>query len=140
MYILDTDHMTALERGESAAQNLAPRLRAIKPEKIATTIISYDEQTRGWFSVMAQARTLENQVEVYRRLKRHLETYCHFTVLDFDDEAANILRRFQQARIRIGTMDLRIASIVLSNDATLLTRNLSDFNRVPNLRAENWID
>jgi tRNA(fMet)-specific endonuclease VapC len=42
--------------------------------------------------------------------------------------------------IRIGTMDLRIASITLAHDATLLTRNSVDFARVPGLRFENWLD
>jgi len=34
-------------------------------------------------------------------------------------------------------MDLKIAAIALANDATLLTRNLSDFNKVPDLHAED---
>ncbi len=140
MLLLDTDHMTAIERDGSAGQQLRVRLRAATPESIATTIISYEEQTRGWLSTMAKARTPDMQVEVYRRLKKHLETYCRIPVVDFDEQAADVFRRLKQARIRIGTMDLKIASIALSNDATLLTRNLSDFNRVPNLRAENWID
>jgi tRNA(fMet)-specific endonuclease VapC len=37
-------------------------------------------------------------------------------------------------------MDLRIASIVLACDAILVTRNASDFRRVPGLRIENWAD
>jgi tRNA(fMet)-specific endonuclease VapC len=36
-------------------------------------------------------------------------------------------------------MDLKIASIVLANDATLLTRNANDFNRIPGLRVEDWL-
>jgi len=45
----------------------------------------------------------------------------------------------QRARTRVGTMDLKIASIALANDATLLTRNTSDFKRVPDLRIEDWL-
>ncbi len=137
MYVLDTDHITALERGGSAGQQLASRLVGIEP--MTTTIISYEEQTRGWLNLMAQARTAEKQVEVYRRLKKHLTVYCSMSVLDFDDKSATTLQRLQMMRVRIGTMDLKIA-IALSNDATLLTRNLSDFNQVSDLRAENWLD
>ena len=43
-------------------------------------------------------------------------------------------------RIRIGTLDLRIASITLAYDATLLTRNIADFRQVPGLKIENWLD
>ncbi|WP_395092089.1 hypothetical protein [Armatimonas sp.] len=35
-------------------------------------------------------------------------------------------------------MDLKIASIALSNQATLLTRNLRDYSKVPGLRCEDW--
>jgi tRNA(fMet)-specific endonuclease VapC len=35
-------------------------------------------------------------------------------------------------------MDLKIAAICLANDATLLTRNSTDFGKVPALRTENW--
>ena len=59
-------------------------------------------------------------------------------LLDFDDRAVAEFRRLKKARIRISTMDLRIAAIVLANDATLITRNLSDFRKVPGLRAEDW--
>jgi len=35
-------------------------------------------------------------------------------------------------------MDLKIAAIVLARNATLLTRNLADFRKVPGLKVENW--
>jgi len=140
MYILDTDHLTALGRGSDAAHKLADKLDELNRLELATTIISYEEQSRGWLSYSAQARTIEKQITAYQLLKSHLDDFCGYLVLDFDEQAAVVFRQLQQARIRIGTMDLRIAAITLSNDAVLLTRNLSDFNRVPNLRAENWID
>ena len=48
--------------------------------------------------------------------------------------------RFRKQGIRIGTMDLRIASIALAHVATLLTRNTVDFAQVPGLCFENWLD
>jgi tRNA(fMet)-specific endonuclease VapC len=38
----------------------------------------------------------------------------------------------------MGTLDLKIAVIVLAHVATLLTRNLADFRKVPGLRIEDW--
>jgi len=61
-------------------------------------------------------------------------------MLPWDSEAATHFTRLRRQGIRIGTMDLKIASITLAHDATLLTRNLSDFSQVPELRVENWLD
>jgi len=41
-------------------------------------------------------------------------------------------------KIRIGTMDLKIAAIAIANDAILVTRNLVDFEKVPGLNAQDW--
>lgn len=55
------------------------------------------------------------------------------------DAAAAIYLGLRAQRIRIGTMDLRIASIVMSKGAILLSRNLTDFAKVPGLRVEDWL-
>jgi len=93
---------------------------------------------RGWMSHLAKARLLPQQVRAYRRLKEFLDRYLEITVLEFDEAAAVEFERLKQSRVRIGTMDLKIAAIALVDDATLLTRNLRDFSRVPGLRIEDW--
>jgi tRNA(fMet)-specific endonuclease VapC len=105
---------------------------------VATTIINYEEQVRGWMAYIARARSLEKQVEAYRRLRNHLENYRQIPVLDFNDAAARIYQQLRRARIRIGTMDLKIAAIVISLDATLLSRNQRDFSSVPGIHVEDW--
>jgi tRNA(fMet)-specific endonuclease VapC len=67
-----------------------------------------------------------------------LASYSDRQVLPFDEAAADIFDDLRSQRIRIGTMDLRIASIALATGMTLLSRNLVDFQRVPNLNAEDW--
>jgi tRNA(fMet)-specific endonuclease VapC len=52
--------------------------------------------------------------------------------------AADVFEDLRKQRIRIGTMDLRIAAIALAHGMTVLTRNLIDFRRVPDLTAEDW--
>jgi len=95
-------------------------------------------QMRGWMAYIARTRSMTHQVEAYRRLRRQLENYCRTPVLAFDEPAAATLQRLRRARIRIGTMDLKIAAIALSHDATLLSRNLADFRQVPDLQVEDW--
>jgi tRNA(fMet)-specific endonuclease VapC len=43
-------------------------------------------------------------------------------------------------KLRVGTGDLMIASIVLAHEATLLSRNLRDFERVPDLEVYDWLN
>jgi tRNA(fMet)-specific endonuclease VapC len=88
-------------------------------------------------SHLAQARSLARQVEAYRRLKEFLDRYLKITVLEFDEAAAIEFERLKQSRLRIGAMDLKIASIALARNATVLTRNLKDFIRVPDLKVED---
>ena len=139
MYILDTDHLSLLGRASSAeAQRLRFRLAGVKSEERVTTIVNFEEQMRGWLSHLAQARSLPRQVEAYRRLKDFLDRYRKITVVQFDETAAIEFERLQRLRLRIGTMDLKIAAIALAHNATVLTRNIKDFSRVPELRVEDW--
>lgn len=140
MYILDTDLISLLESASTSneAQRLRFRLAGLKPTERTTTIITFEEQVRGWMSFLAQAQSISQQVAAYRRLKGVLDRYLKITVLEFDEAAADEFERLKQARVRIGTMDLKIASIALANRATVLTRNIRDFGKVPGLRVEDW--
>lgn len=65
------------------------------------------------------------------------------TVIPFDRAAADVygpLRaELERAGKRLEEPDLRIASIALSRDLTLVTGNVRHFSRVPDLRIENWL-
>jgi len=136
--VLDTDHMSLLEWGSDESARLRERLADCDEGEVATTIINYEEQMRGWMAYLAGARSLAKQVEAYRRLRSHLDNYRQIPVLDFDNAAAGVYEELRRSRIRIGTMDLRIAAIVISLDATLLSRNSKDFKKVPRLKLEDW--
>jgi tRNA(fMet)-specific endonuclease VapC len=138
MYILDTDHLSVIDRGGANAQRLLQRLANIDPSQMATSIISYEEQMRGWLSYTAKAQTVEKQVEAYKELKRQLTNYCTIPVVAFDEQAAQEFQRLKKLYPRLGAMDLKIASIVLVNQAVLLTRNSSDFGRITGLPIEDW--
>lgn len=139
MFILDTDHLTFLELGTGReAARLIERLSAVDPAEVATTIITYEEQTRGWMALLSNCRTVKAQVEAYGRLGKHLECYRRVPVLGFDDNAAVCFQRLRAGRIKVGTMDLKIAAITLSLNATLLTRNRLDFAQIPGLLVHDW--
>ncbi len=136
MYLLDTDHISLIDRSDG--HNIRVRLAAVSPDEVFASIISYEEQMRGWLAHINSLRRMDQQLDGYRRLERMLQFYCTTPLLPFDQKAIEHFQRLWMARVRIGTMDLKIASIALANDAVLLTRNLSDFGKVPDLRIEDW--
>ena len=140
MYVLDTDHVSLLERVDSVdKQRLLNRLSRLVEGDVATSIIAFEEQMRGWLAYLAKSRSISQQVGAYWRLRTQLDNYCSIVVLDFDASAASQFQHLKGQRLRIGTMDLKMAAIVLANDAILLSRNLADFRRVPKLKVEDWI-
>lgn len=138
IYLLDTDHNSVLQRGGEGSVVLERRLRALGGDDYGTSIVSYEEQCRGWTDYIHRANTPEARLDGYARLRASLRFYSSIAVWDYDTAADAIFVALTGARVRVGTKDLRIASIVLANNATLLTRNTSDFARVPNLRLFDW--
>lgn len=139
MVVLDTDHLSVLERGEQPGSNaLRARLAPLAPDEVVTTIISYEEQMRGWLAYLGGVRSVGQQTHAYYQLHQHLEHYRQIPVLTFDEAAAVVFQRLRHLRLGIGTMDVKIASIVLSRGAMLLSRNVMDFRHVPGLQVEDW--
>jgi tRNA(fMet)-specific endonuclease VapC len=139
MFVLDTNHLRELCYQSALNVKLTTRLDEVGDD-VVTTIVSAEESTRGWLAKIASIREVENQTWVYGELDKLFGVLTNLVRLPWDPEAAARFRAFRQAGIRIGSMDLKIACIVLEHDATLLTRNTADFAKVPGLRIENWID
>jgi tRNA(fMet)-specific endonuclease VapC len=135
--ILDTDHLTEIQRGLAAGGRLVERLSA-SGEETAITIVSAEEQLRGWLAQIARTRDPVREIPAYQRLRELLAFFASWTVLPWTQEAAEIFQMLRAAGIRIGSMDLKIACIALAQNATVSTRNLSHFEKVPGLRAEDW--
>ncbi len=138
MFVLDTDTVSHLQRpGTAVAARVLARVRSCGRPVVATTV-SFEEQLRGRMAACAATRTPEDYVFQLRQLRETIEDYRERTVLDFDDRAAAQFKKLKAAKIRVGTMDLRIAGITLAHSATLVTANLSDFRKVPGLTVEDW--
>ncbi|BAQ64096.1 type II toxin-antitoxin system VapC family toxin [Geminocystis sp. NIES-3709] len=137
MYILDTDHLSILERNGKDAECLKLKLKNINPQEIAVSIITYQEQIQGWLSLVNKSKNINEQVNIYKKLKKQLINYCQIPIIDFDEKAAKEFEILRKKYSKIGTMDLKIASIVIVNKAVLLTRNSRDFEQIQDLLTEN---
>ncbi len=80
-----------------------------------------------------------NPTKAIRQQQEFLEL---FVSLSFDDEAAQICERIRaqlSSQVTpIGPYDLQIAAIALAHDLTLVTHNVREFNRVQDLKIEDW--
>lgn len=95
MWLLDTDHLSILERGGSAALALQLRLGQVQAGQLGTTVVNYEEQMRGWMSRVAQAKTQQKLIEAYARLQRHVETFRDTHIAAYDERAANEFERMR---------------------------------------------
>jgi tRNA(fMet)-specific endonuclease VapC len=140
MLVLDTSYISLFEYPQGArAKSLRERLVESPDRDIVTTAITPEEQMRGWLSAIHGQRDVQRQVPYYERLVGLFRFFADWRILPFDDLAADMFRSLRAQSVRIGSMDLKIASIVLVHDATLLSDNLRDFKKVPRLRVEDWL-
>ena len=137
--VLDTNHFSELVNESPAKERLIKRLSSTGANAF-TTIITCQEVCQGWCALINRLQVGKGQVPAYREFQHSIDLLNELVVLPFDDEAAKEFRKLQAARVRVGTMDLKIASICIAHDALLLTRNLVDFEKVPRLKVENWVD
>jgi len=139
MIVLDTDHISVLQHESPAADELRRRILQVADDDVLTTVVTYEEQMRSWLSQIGRTRDVRSQVPFYLRLGEMADFFGAWTLLPFTDAAADQFQSFRQQKLRISSTDLKIASIVLVEVATLLSRNLSDFGQVPGLNVENWL-
>lgn len=142
MIILDTDHATFLKYPSSPRRDrlLAKLEQLSHDEVVGVTIITIEEQMRGWLASIAKEKSASRQVRSYRELAALFDYFERFECLLFDDRAAQQFDALRAAKIRIGTMDLKIAAIAITNQCLLLTANQQHFAQVPGLRIANWLD
>jgi tRNA(fMet)-specific endonuclease VapC len=139
LLVLDTDHVSALGFSSAASLRLLERINA-SGQEVATTIVTVEEQLRGWLAEIHRLINPHRQILAYDRLQHRIEFFAAWNVLPWNTGAADLFVRFRREGVRIGSMDLKIACITFAHDATLLTCNATDFIQTPGLHFENWLE
>jgi len=139
--ILDSDHLSILRYHNSErALKLVARSDQATEKPIATSIANVEEAMRGWLSAIAKERRIERQLSAYRELGELFTFFSGYTIALLDQNAAGLFNGFRKSGVKIATMDLKTACIAMANNALLLTANRRDFEKVPGLRFENWLE
>jgi tRNA(fMet)-specific endonuclease VapC len=100
--------------------------------------MSVEEQLSGWYTMLRRAKRPPDLERAYRELAETVEFYAQWPILRYTQAAIARRAYLSTLKLRVRTTDLRIAAIALENAATVVTRNLRDFGRVPGLTAEDW--
>ena len=131
MFVLDTNTVIDYFRGRG---RVAERLLSVPPSEIGLPAIAAYE---AWVGVLGSKNAAQRQAQFE-------EFLATIEVLPFDAamsrRAAEIRLALERRGESIGPLDTLIAATALETGATLVTRNVSEFGRVPELSVANWHD
>jgi tRNA(fMet)-specific endonuclease VapC len=132
MVLLDTDALSLLMAGHAGVES-----RVTESDRIGITIISRIEVLQGRFASILKAATGAEVLRAQEWLSRNELYMSRLLVVPFDKQAGQTFDRLRQDKKlkKIGRADLLIASIVLAQRATLVTRNVRHFDRVHGLKV-----
>lgn len=131
MLILDSNTISYYFRGDP---QVVPRLQALRPLDLGVPAIVEYELRYGLLRLPPDAAA--PRLAALAQLLRSMQ------VLPFDSncavQAAQIRAGLEAMGTPIGPHDTLIAATALRHRATLVTRNVREFSRVPGLECLNW--
>lgn len=131
-YLLDTNICIYIAR-QRPVEVLA-RFEQAAPGELAMSVITYGELLYG----AEKSRSRSQALEVLEALAQAIP------VLPMDETVSRhygeIRAALEQAGTPIGNNDLWIAAHARDQQLTLISNNLREFERVPGLKAENWVN
>jgi tRNA(fMet)-specific endonuclease VapC len=131
LYMLDTDTSSYIIRERPAS--VRERFSTIDSQQICISVVTYAELLYG----VARSSSSKVNRPIIENFARHL------VIQPLEESAADHyaqVRTFLESNGQpIGGMDTQIAAHALSLDAVLVTNNTRHFERVPNLKLENWV-
>ncbi len=129
-YLLDTSILSDLVRHPHGA--VAVRIADVGEDAVVTSVIVSAELRFG--AAKRKSVRLSSQIEAI---------LSRIEILDLqppaDQEYADIRAGLERAGLLVGSNDLLIAAQARSLGLTVVTANLSEFQRVPGLTVENWL-
>lgn len=116
-----------------------------KPIEVIERFNQY--QPRDLFLSSVTTSELYHGAQKSQRVQSNLDALNNFIlpfrIVDYDESASyyygEVLAYLEKKGCIIGSLDTMIAAHALSLDVTLITNNTKEFERVPNLKLDNWV-
>ncbi len=135
LHILDTDTLSAYHRGHP---EVIARYSSLPVTMRAIAVVTAEEVLRGRFAQINQAKNQQNLIRAYDFLQEAVAKLSQIPILRFDERGVAQYERLKYLKSRVGTLDLRIAAVVLVNNGILITANQRHFGQIPGLSTEDW--
>lgn len=135
LYVLDTDILSLYENDHAIVR---PRVDAHHWQELAITVITIEEGLAGWYTLLRRVRRRDQWPPLYAQLANKVDFLARWQKLLFTAAAIARYEHLLTLHLNVGRNDLRIAAITLEHGGTVVTRNLRDFQRIPNLVVEDW--
>ena len=130
-YLLDTNIISELVKNPRGI--IFSKIQNIGEEKVCTSIIVACELKFG-------ARK-KNSPQLLQKIEIILDSIEILPLTDpVEEYYAEIRTYLEQQGTPIGGNDLLISAHALTLDLTIVTANVREFSRVPNLKVENWLE
>src|SRR5438309_1376402 len=114
MLLLDTDAVSIfLNDAASLHSTLQQRLARPGSPAYATSVVSYQEEVKGWLGAINRAKTPGQLLSAYKSLHGMQGGFRRLRILPFDAAAQALFEQFRRQKLRTPTMDLRIACVAL---------------------------
>jgi predicted nucleic acid-binding protein len=132
-YLFDTDAITNILK-KQPSKYLIKKLKGLKQSQQNISTVTLSEIVYGAYRSPRPDFHLEN-------LKKILLPVVN--IVSFDAKAAYLCGAIWPQWAGQGNIlayaDLQIASIAIANDFVLITGNIKHFNRIEQLKVENWL-
>jgi tRNA(fMet)-specific endonuclease VapC len=135
LFVLDTDTLSLHYHGHPIVQS---KVTACKPDELAVTVITVEEQLSGWYSLLRTFKKRDELARTYAQLGNAVKALGQWAILPYTEAAMLRYDHLKSLKLNVKSQDLRIAAIALEHSAVVVTRNVRDFQRVPGLVIEDW--
>jgi tRNA(fMet)-specific endonuclease VapC len=131
MYLLDTNICIYIIN--RSPKSVVEKIKQLKPSQVKLSAISIGELEYGVFKSKNRERNRNALVDFI----------SGFDILPFDDNDAEVFglirAELEMKGQVIGSYDMQIAAQAISNNLILVTNNTREFERIRELKLENWI-
>lgn len=129
-YLLDTNICVHFFRGKFG---VSERIEAAKAENCAISEITLAELVFG-------AENSKNPEKNHRLIENFIDLVKVLPIYDSIMKYGTEKARLRKSGTMISDLDLFIGCTAIANDLIMVTENISEFERISDIKIENWVD